>query len=333
MPDNESFSNTDSIRISWTNNGDLMTKFKIFVYDNSTGLVEYQSGEVISYSPSHILPPLSLSNGKIYKYQIQIFNSAGDSICSDFKIFRCNSKPIVTIDTDGYVRNQKATIQANYSQAEGIGLKCYKFVLYDSFERIIEESEYIYDTALIYSFDYILIDDNSYNVECIVFTQNDISGTSGRVSFVADYISPNVFFLLSTENDPYKPYLRLNWTTVRIIGETEGSTQFISNEKLDTRTGKVYYDECFNFGGNFTIRLWIENIPNELDIARIIGMNGDVVLKYYDNKVHAFKTMCGYKGHIASDLLGAINTGDTVYICLQQVDGLLNIKSEVLLNE
>lgn len=330
-PSNGVFSGSDAIEISWKNNGDIMTAFEVSVYDNSTDILIHTSSKLNSYIAKYTIPANTLANNKVYKYTIKVYNINNETTVSDYKIISCYSRPIVNIDTDGFVRNQIATFTSTYSQTQNITLKAYKYILYDEFDNVIEQSEYLYDGLLAYTFNYRLVDDTNYKIECIVICQNDLLGTSGKINFVADYIPPQVYFNLSAEAYVDKPYVRLLWTTVRIIGKVEGTANYIGDSKLDVTNGTVYFDDGFTLQNDFTIKMWVEGIQENEEILFIDAGLSHISLKYHNNKMHLYKTYVGVTNHIVSEEIGIITPSDMLYIGIQQQYGKISLISEVIL--
>ena len=333
-PDGQTFSGTEAIEFRWKTNGDIMSAFELIVEDNNTGLQVYTTGKVNSYNANCLIPPSTLQNGFVYRYKLIIYNSIGSSITSDYKVFICSSKPTVTIQTDGYIRNQIAYFNAIYHQSENIPIKCFMFVLRDEFNNILESSSYIYSSEIEYTFSSILTDGNHYSVECLAVTQNDLAGTSGSIQFLSDYISPVVHFKLGTEAMVDEPFLRLSWTTVRIIGETQGATSYIGGEKLDVRTNgsKVFFNDGFTLENNFTIRLWVESPYQGIGnpIVEVPTLYGKMIVYYENNRVHVLRYYNSLVNHVASNILPSIGINNQLYICIQQDNGRLNILSEVI---
>lgn len=329
-PDNLTFPSDEDIEIVWKNNGDLMVAYEIIVRNMRSNTVEYSSGIVDSYTPKHIIPSGALSYGIEYKYTITVYNSQGASATSDSIVLRCSARPDMFIDSDGYIRNQIATVYASYYQVESVPMKAYKFILYDEFQNVLEQSDYLYDGLLSYTFRYMLEDDTEYYVECVGVTQYDVLGTSGLVKFVADYIPPTVHFKLTTETYPDKPYVRLMWNTVRILGKTEGNISF-GDSKINVQNGKVYFDDGFSIERDFSFKVWvdIDSIEDNEIIAQLSSNNARVDVMIYANKVHAFKYANGYTFHVASDIQSN-NEGNQYFICLQQISRDLNVTCEVV---
>lgn len=331
-PDNTTFPSDESIKITWKNHGDIMVSFEVIVENNFTGSIVYQSNIISSYSPQFVIPASQFTDGIIYRYKIKVFNSINEFAESDYKVFKCSSRPIVEIITDGVIRNQICDTQATYNQAEGILLKAYRFVLYDEYKHILEQSKYFYDGELRHTFETRLKDDTEYYIECFVITQDDLVGTSGQISVRADYIPPSVHFDLKITTEIDKPYVRLLWTTVRILGETDSEPVYINNEEIDLTNDKVIFDKGFRLENNFSILLWVRNMPLSTSFFEAVGTNGRISVMYYNNKIHVFRTINEYITHIATDIdLPELTPEDGVFILIQQINKDLIVESEVVI--
>jgi hypothetical protein len=330
-PENFTFPAGESIEVTWKNNGDSMVAYEVVVRKIVDNTIAFTSGKVVSYITKYIIPAGSLINGNEYTYVVTVYNNINEFVSSSPTLLKCNSRPIMSITTDGYVRNQVATVYGGYSQSESLLLKAFKFVLYDVFSHVLEQTDYIYDGSISHTFDYKLVDGEIYFIECVGITQNDLLGTSGLIRVVADYIQPNVYFSLGAETFIDKPFVRLTWTTVRIIGNTTGNVDYVnSNSALDTHEGTVYFDEGFNINEDFTLRLWALDIEDNMELIRMTGSNGNLSVIKYSDRIHVFKKQNGLTVlHIATEPISYAGTG-TIYIGLQKIGRNLNIFSEVI---
>lgn len=331
LPDNSAFSAEDAISVSWKNNGDSMKAYEVIVEDNSTGSLVYSSGKVVAYSGNHTIPANSFLNGIIYRYKIKVYNLNDEYAISDYKVFSCYSKPVVMIDNDGYIRNQTASVLATYYQNESLPLNAYEFTLFDEYENILEESGYLHDGLLSYEFKYKLENEKTYKIECIAITTNGVSGSSGKISFIAQYDAPVVYFKLQANVSSGECYVDLAWSTVRIIGNAENSPVYLDNNTMiDLTSNVVTYDDGFILPDNFTLRMWIKNITEGVNFVELVGNNGTLIVNYKDSKIHVYRIVGDLITHIATDEL-VINYETMVYVCLQQFNGFyMNIFSEVI---
>ncbi|WP_066503717.1 hypothetical protein [Abyssisolibacter fermentans] len=331
-PNNNTYCADEAVTISWKNNGDIMTSYSINVKDNSTGVITYSSGLVKSNITKHVIPADTLENEKEYCYTITVYNAVNNSIISDAVIFRTSAKPVVTIPNDGYVRNQFLTVKAEYTQPSDVAIKSYKFILYDIAENILEESDSFLDDKLIYTFKYQLVDGETYKVECTAVSQKDISGSSGKITLTADYNSLESYSNLQAETFSDKPYVKLQWSITRIIGEADKEFDYIEGEKADLTNGSVVsFDNNFSVGDDFTLKLWVEKLRDDIDIVNISGTNGALNIRFKDDRIHVYKAFSSLTYHTASDKINPRVTKDTkLYICIQQIENRINVYCEVI---
>ena len=161
LPDNEFFAYGKTIRITWKNSGDTMKAYRIYIYNNSTDKLVYDSAEITNYIPSHTLSQV-LGIG-IYKYKIVVYNdtsgnSKRNSAESTLKIFTVSPIPTVTLNLqDGdTISTQQLSISAEYSHRSGTKNKNYKFLLYDEYKNVLEESPYFTDDKFEYTYSILL---------------------------------------------------------------------------------------------------------------------------------------------------------------------------------
>ncbi|MGE6227636.1 hypothetical protein [Paenibacillus chitinolyticus] len=328
-PDNLTFPSNEPIDITWKNNGDLQNAFQVIIKRIDTGSAVFDSGKITSFSSKYTVPADSIASNMEYTFTIKVFNSNNDSSESNPVVLRLSARPVIKIPNDGYMRNQLASFQATYSHSESRSLKAYEFILYDEFDKVLEQSGYLYDGLLEYTFKHLLIDDTKYKVECVAISQLDVVGTSGKITFTADYIPPTVFFQLGANTFIDKPFVRLTWTTVRIIGKTSGIVSFVDNKKINVIDGVVYFDEGFLLNGDFTLKLWAEQFKIDKDIVTLVGDNGSLTIKIYSGRVHVFKKVGGITLHYAAQIVGDYDKKQ-LYINVQQIKNHIQLYCEVM---
>ena len=280
LPDNEFFAYGKTIRITWKNSGDTMKAYRIYIYNNSTDKLVYDSAEITNYIPSHTLSQV-LGIG-IYKYKIVVYNdtsgnSKRNSAESTLKIFTVSPILTVTLNLqDGdTISTQQLSISAEYSHPSGTKNKNYKFLLYDEYKNVLEESPYFTDDKFEYTYSILLENKGTYYAQCMVITYDNIEAASDMVRFTAEYIKPNLSFKLIPTTFNCKPYVQLDWTISRIIGTIEGNGYYIdiNNNALSgddedfynkavklnlTANGsKALFENGFIIENDFTINIWV----------------------------------------------------------------------------
>lgn len=94
---------------TWQVQGGLQVKFNIYIFNNSTDALAYDSGVIVSSNQSHVIPGGTLTNGTDYKWYIStntIIDSSETFISSEYEFFTCSAVPIVSFSyptfTDKY---------------------------------------------------------------------------------------------------------------------------------------------------------------------------------------------------------------------------------------
>ena len=135
--------------ISMSYVGNLPYSNRIVIYDATTLAVLYDNTSTnTNYSIEHIIPANTLTNGKKYAIQGQVFDINGNaSALSDKAYFYCLATPLFYFSNvnDGDIINT-ASIFATlvYQQSDFEDLNEYRYYLYDSTKNLLVESETFY---------------------------------------------------------------------------------------------------------------------------------------------------------------------------------------------
>lgn len=325
LPDNEYFAYGKTVKITWKNSGDMMKAFRIYVYNNSTDALVCDSKEITSYTSSYeITEHLEVGT---YKYKIVVYNDIAsnekrESAESILKVFMVSPLPTVTLNLQegDIISTQQLSLSANYSHPSGTAYKNYKFILYNQYKTVIEESPYLTDNNLEYTYSTLLDNKGTYYAQCMIITNDNIEAASDLVKFTAEYIKPTLNFALTTKTYPCQPYVELEWSITRILGHIEGDGYYIDIDgnrlssddsnfynkavklNLTTSGAKAIFDEGITIEGDFTVNLWVEDIPTDGTVFfKMRGNNGEIYLNFYNNKVHCWKEIGIVKSHYMSN--------------------------------
>lgn len=189
-PKNKAIDATVANTFSWQPQGEPQVSYQVRIYDISDNTLKYDSTQIANGESKHTIPANSLNNSKQYKWSVEVYGVSG-SVVSDYVFIATNSTPTITMSVPNPMITQTYKFTAIYSQAENIGIKKFKFVLYDYADRIIKDTDWIYGFSLEYLADGLL-DGNDYQIECIAVSQNDMEGTSGKLGFSMEYSMPDV---------------------------------------------------------------------------------------------------------------------------------------------
>ena len=290
--------------------------------------------KIDSFQFRHLIPANTLTNGTEYRMRIRTYDiNNNTSAWSDWVVFLCLNTPVVAITniTDGKVNNHTYDFVGSYSQSDGELIQSYRFLLYDEFENLIGASPEKFDGLLLHQFTG-LQNGKQYKIELKIITVNQMQASSGLVSFVADYIQPNLFSVLTLENISNQASILVSANIIRIIGELgSGEMSYIDDELIDLTNGMVFFQDGFNVNSNFTLKLWAKNIPTDQVFVRIMGEQGYIDIVYYDNRVHAFKRLYsgGILPHYASnELIGELNSNDMLFIGVRNINDMIDLYIE-----
>jgi hypothetical protein len=261
-PNGISLDSVNQIIISWKNVADRSTSYQIKIYNNSTNALEIDSGIVSSLNTFYIINASTLANGITHKFQIQLWNSAGDTSLSEWCLFTTSSTPVANFtNLSGTISSDSYLFTGLYTQAEDVPIKTFQFLLYNNYSELIDDSGLIYSPIVEYEFSG-LNNNNTYQIELQVNSQLGLLYSTGKISFSILYDVPKTSINLQATSIDEIAGIRLDWAVRQIIGKSD-STTYIENEKLDVTNGKkVYFDEGFTIVDNFTLELLLESVTN-----------------------------------------------------------------------
>ena len=272
QPENIVFSALNAQTFTWQPNGSPMTSFRVLIWEIATVVVlAYDSGTITSTVPSHIVPGSSLSNNKNYAWAV-IVTSGTESIQSEFISIRTAIAPTVTLASTPTV-DQSYTFTTNVTLATGVSIQKYNFILYDVNNNIITDYGEIYGltpSQLVTG----LISGTDYKIECIVYDQNNQSGTTGKVQFQVNYTVPNTVPFITLTVDDDLGSMTLDWTKiVRVTGVVTGTYHYENGKilqglYLDAGSYLTFTETIPEY---FTINLWLKLAPTFIGDIIVLG--------------------------------------------------------------
>lgn len=289
IPDNIAIDKNVNNTFSWQNNvsgGDSQVAFQLFILRNSDNVSVYDSTKITSSTSSHVVPLNTLVNGTIYKWQVRVWRDSTNYVDSEYILFYANATPTLTMTVNN-ITSQNFTFTASYSQAEGIPIRHFRFILYDNTDAIVQDSGYIYSTTPSYQMTG-MVSGNTYKIECQVTNQREQFKSSGIYTFTTNYAYPDAIpeLIVTPLNDIGS--IQLNWTNIKqIFGTTNGAYSFV--------TGKFGNGIKLNNGTTLT---YSELIPSDFTITGwykfASGFKG-VILKVDDYEIGYDGTKFYYK--------------------------------------
>jgi len=262
-PDNQAQDSTEDITMSWVNQGDRQYKYKVEIYNNVDNMLVYESVLIASVNTFHILPANTLANGFTYKYQITVQNSIGESATSDWGMFKCSSKPVIefpNLTSGATIGNNEYKFMGSYTQLENVPIMSWEMRLYDSLQNLLNTTNIIFGSLIEHTFSG-LNSEEFYYINLIATSQDGLSSSTGLIPFSVEYETPPLAIALQAKNNKDSASVQLMWNILQITGESVNTT-YIDNEKIDAKNGSVWFDNGFNIEGDFTLKLWIEEVEN-----------------------------------------------------------------------
>lgn len=316
----------ESNEVSWSVSGDFSTAYKISILSNDDNSLVWTSDKVNSYSLKHIIPPQVLTNGNEYKIVVTIWNQANESIDSYAEIFQTSSRPTVTVDNIGTINSFNYNFTANYYQAENVNLRNYVVNVYNQTKNLINTSG-IKTTKPIEYLVSNLKSDTSYYIEFVVTSSKGLTGTSGLIPFDVSYYQPKMSLNLEAKNIN-KAGIELSWFVRQILFKGENFS-FIDNEKIDLKNTYIYADEGFETGQDFTMKIWLEDVPSKQDLIIMTGVNGKLKLQY-DAVQQTFILSKKINDKIPESWISNEVNGYSYFVLIQQINKDFNISAQVI---
>ncbi len=253
--------------ISWESNGTAQTHFQVLIYNNSTGVLIYNSTKTASVNEYLSLPGSIIGgvlvNGNEYKWIVQTWSGTATAT-SDYEFFIASSTPVISFiapsSFPSTLSTQDYTFTLNYIQGEDIPLKKYKFILYDENDIELLDSDWIYDFDLSYEFTG-MVNFNTYKIEGIVVSQYDLEETTGLEEIFISYTVPdNIPDITVTPNDT-NGSIDITWSNLKQVFPTQSGYNTYVDGKfnqgllLDT-SSTLEYSESFN--DYYTFTFWLK---------------------------------------------------------------------------
>lgn len=262
QPEFISIDATKDYTFTWQANGDTQYAYQLYIYKNSDNSLVYDSTKIISSTESHTLPAGTLTNGVEYKWKLHIYKDDINYIESEYILFKTNSAPQVTLTVSSTINYQNYEFIATYTHPENVAPQKFKFILYNSNDEIIIDTDYIYLYNIKYKFTG-LQNNTTYKVECIVVDQNNLSSTSGKQTFSVSYTVPDSIPDLNITPDNANGIINISWSDIiQLSGVSVGNYSFTTGkfgQGIYVEDNKSYikfdYSEPSAFNLTFRVKL------------------------------------------------------------------------------
>lgn len=322
--------------------GDQVVKNRLVISKQSDNTIVYDNIQT-TFAFRHVLPENTLINGEYYSAYITTYNSANEQSLPSLGIqFYCFSTPsfvFSNIPINRIINNASYNFIVTYDQNELEYLKSYTFNLYNS-ERVLLTSsgvQYISSASTLplninYTFSG-LNDEETYYIEVNGQTMHGMVIDTGFVLFSVQYETPNVFSIISLNNNCEGGYITIKSNLVGIDGEANPYPPiYVDDNTAIDLTGVGDYalwNSGYEINGDFTASLWGRNFNDNNEI--IILSDGIQTLKinyrkdengrYYAELIvkEGFYTYYLYTNPIY------VYSGDTLQIWFRRINSLYEI--------
>lgn len=335
-------------KIQFTYSGAQIFAHRLIIKNNLTNETVYDE-KTSSMGLFAKVPAGTLTNGLTYNFQLSVFDSNDtESSLSNIIILLALKTPefrLENVTEAMVVRNSYLDVSIFYSQVNGELLDEYVVTLYGS-----DKTTIAYTSNIQYADNLTvripeLMDDTTYYLRATGSTVNGIEMDTGLVVFSCDYIKPDVFLKFRADNVPEEGTVRLSSNFIMVEGRTDADPLvFIDGEKVSLLDGEtVIFDNNFQ-ADNFVCELIVSDIP---DFSTILTINQQTTILpltwnfgYFsesdDKLYYAEIAPYSYVGNEplryiqTSNRIPALAKGQQVFIWLRHVDGMYDLKIEVL---
>lgn len=276
------------IKFSWLGNQPVSNTLRI--KNNATNEIVYEQTQT-TMRLEHIIPTSSgLINGTLYNASVRTTDTTGVySEWSDILLFYCYSTPTfqINIEPNQIVQAQTYGVNITYSQSEGELLQSYRVRVFNSNDEIVYDSNtrYIIDTVRITN----LQDNNHYSIIATGETVNGMVLSTGRISFSADFIKSEAYFVCEVTNmyDTGGIYIKSN--IVSVEGSSDADVVYIDNEIADLTNNTVHFNKGFSISGDFSLMIRGKGFQPGEQILRLSGNDEIVTVDYkYDGILNQY---------------------------------------------
>lgn len=244
------------ISISWLGNR---------AYANRIVIYDYKSNEIVfddmvsTYILKHTIPAHTLTNGKNYVIQAQIFDSDDNaSVLSDKVMFYTFETPefyFKGISDKTIINNSTFTATIFYFQADLEDVSKTVFHLYDATKReLLRSNEIIDNNEYNVYYTYKGLDnDTVYYIRCTGVTVNGMELDTGYIEIHIKTENASEYSRLYATPRPEQGCIQVSTNLIIIDYTGDDEFDYVDGTMIDLRDKVLYYDKGFNIEGDFTV--------------------------------------------------------------------------------
>ena len=320
-----------TIKFSWLGNQPVSNT--IIIKDNNTNVIIYEK-MLPSMRLEHTIPGNSgLINGTLYNISVKVTDSNGvDSEWSTPLLFYCYSTPIfkINIEPEQIIQAQTYGVDITYSQAEGELLQSYRVRVFNSSDTVIYDSNirYILDTVKITN----LQDNGHYYIVATGETINGMSLSTGKISFSADFIKSETYFMCEVQNmyDTGGVYIKSN--IISVDGYSDSDLTYIDNDIADLTNNAVHFNKGFLISGNFLLLVKGYGFKENSKILQLSGNDEIITVTYKRDQPtnsYYFELVAKYKNNEYLITLDNPYHDQELSLWIRRKDGLFDMEVNV----
>lgn len=255
------FDPVENHEIYFQYNDNQSVKNRAIIIDTDTYTEIYDSIQ-LGMKLSHIIPANTLTAGKRYTIQIQVFDEDGNSSqLSDQMIFYCYSTPVFMISNlinNSIIKNASISPRVTYTQTEGENIASYQYILCDQSKVQLYTSPLYYTLDSSYTF-YSLENNATYYIYAVGETEHGITLKSDYIQFIVSYITTPANALFTVTNNYNNGYITIQ-SNIMDVGYEDRNCR-IQDNVLIIENGYLKYNEGYEINDTLYMRFNIQKLP------------------------------------------------------------------------
>lgn len=260
--------------------GSSITKYNAKIYNNSTGVQVYTTGDV-PISPTKYngdlleftVPQNTLTNGIEYKWEITTFEQTS-SATSMPSIFRALTTPTVAISLPTTITSQSYTFNFSYSQVQNVPILYWYMEFRDSNNELLKTTDRNYNGNISYKYSGF-VSGQTYSVKAIVVSSSGLESQSAIYNFAVAYSKPNVTLIPTIVQDCVTSIVNIIWGgAIIVFGVITGTYSYIQNYGIINN-----WALDLGGGGKFSITTNIPETQTSIIAIKHNGFTGGAIAK------------------------------------------------------